>query len=121
LAILDDVTVPDDLLELLERSGFEPNGEWTFAGEHGREWQLAPPGTARYVYFRVHADPQRGLYSIYVEEWRGGEGYEDEEFRGDLGEALAAIPRWAAWAREPFTPEPSLWQRCLRWLRGRRD
>jgi hypothetical protein len=107
--------VPDELLDLLKRSGFEPDGEWTFAGEHGEQWQLAPKATARYVYFRIHAQPQAGLYSIYVEEWRGGEGYEDEEFRGDLSEALAQIPHWAAWASEPFEPDgPSAWERFFR-------
>jgi hypothetical protein len=108
------VTVPDELLDLLQRSGFEPHGEW----KHGQEWQLAPRGTARYVYFRTHPEA-RGLYSIYVEEWRGGEGYEDEEFRGDLSEALAAIPSWVAWASEPFEPEPSIWERFVRRFRRR--
>jgi hypothetical protein len=112
------VAVPDQLLDLLTRSGFEPNGEWTFGGEHGEEWQLAPRGTARYVYFRTHTEAQ-GLYSIYVEEWRGGEGYEDEEFRGDLSEALGAVPGWVAWASEPFEPEPSPWERFLRHFRRR--
>lgn len=113
------MTVPDQLLDVLTRSGFEPDGEWTFAGEHCQQWQLAPQGTARYVYFRTHAQSQGELYSIYVEEWRGGEGYEDEEFRGNLSEALAAIPRWAAWASEPFVPTPSLWQRVLGRFRKR--
>lgn len=110
------VTIPDELLAALQGSGFEPCGEWTFAGEHGEQWQLAPAGTARYVYFRAHADGA-DLYSIYVEEWRGGEGYEDEEFRGGVGEALAAIPRWAAWAREPFVPRVGVLERILRRFR----
>lgn len=114
------MAIPDELVDLLKRSGFEPHGEWTFAGEHGQEWQLASPVTARYVYFRTHAETQAGLYSIYVQEWRGGEGYEDEEFRGDLSEALAAIPCWVAWAREPFRPVPSLRERLLRRVRGDR-
>jgi hypothetical protein len=97
------MAVPDELLDLLKRSGFEAQGQWTFpGGEHGEQWQLGFRATARYVYFRAHAQAQEDLYSIYVEEWRGGEGYEDEEFRGNSSEALAAIPRWAAWAREPF-------------------
>lgn len=109
--------IPDELLDLLMRSGFEAQGDWTFAtGERGDQWQLAPPGTARYVYFRMHADTQ-GLYSLYVEEWRGGEGYEDEEFRGNLSEALTAIPNWVAWANEPFEPTPSKWERFLRRFR----
>ena len=118
------MAVSDELLDLLKRSGFEPHGEWTFAGERGEQWQLAPQATARYVYFRTHAEAQAGLYSIYVEEWRGGEGYEDEEFRGDLREALAQIPHWAAWASEPFepkrgpsAPKPSPFERLLRWCR----
>jgi hypothetical protein len=110
------VTVPDELLDLLKRSGFEPHGEWAYAGEHGEQWQLGPPGTARYVYFRTHAQAQ-GLVSIYVEEWRGGEGYEDEEFRGDLSEALAQIPHWVAWANEPFEPKPSARERFFRHFR----
>ncbi|HVH99491.1 MAG TPA: hypothetical protein VM869_12305 [Enhygromyxa sp.] len=109
--------VPDELRALLEHSGFEPHGKWAYAGEHGEQWQLAPVATARYVYFRTHAEVQGGLYSIYVEEWRGGEGYEDEEFRGSLSEAIAAIPRWVAWASEPFEPRPSRLGRFLRRLR----
>jgi hypothetical protein len=113
------LVVPDELLDLLQRSGFEPDGEWRFADEHGEQWQLGLRETARYVYFRTHVQAQ-GLYSIYVEEWRGGEGYEDEEFRGDLSEAVAAIPRWAAWANEPFEPEPpSMFERLLRRFRKR--
>jgi hypothetical protein len=115
------VVVPDELLELLERSGFERQGEWTFpGGEHGEQWQLGFRETARYVYFRIHAPAQAGLYSVYVEEWRGGEGYEDEEFRGNLSEALAQIPRWVAWASEPFVPQPSTWERLLRRFRKSR-
>lgn len=105
------MAVPDELLDLLKRSGFEPHGQWNFAGEHGEQWHFGLQATARYVYFRIHAQPQAGLYSVYVEEWRGGEGYEDEEFRGNLGEALAQIPHWAAWAREPFEPKSSAWER----------
>jgi hypothetical protein len=112
------VAVPDELLDLLKRSGFEPHGEWTFADEHGEQWLLAPRGTARYVHVRTHAEAQ-GRYSIYVEEWRGGEGYEDEEFRGNLSEALAAIPGWVAWANEPFEPERSILQRFVQYLRRR--
>jgi hypothetical protein len=115
------VAVPDELLDLLKHSGFEPHGEWTYAGEHGEQWRLAPQATARYVYFRIHANPQEGLYSLYVEEWRGGEGYEDEEFRGNLSEALAAIPGWAAWASEPFEPQPSTFERFLRRFRRRKS
>jgi hypothetical protein len=113
------VAVSDELLDLLKRSGFEPHGEWRFADEHGEQWQLAPRDTARYVYFRTHAQAQGDLYSIYVEEWRGGEGYEDEEFRGNSSEALAQIPGWVAWASEPFEPEPSVLERFLRRFRKR--
>jgi hypothetical protein len=113
------VAIPDELLDLLKRSGFEPRDEWTLAGEHGEQWELARRDTARYVYFRIHAQARGGPYSIYVEEWRGGEGYEDEEFRGDLGEALAAIPAWVAWASEPFEPEPSLCERIFGRFRKR--
>jgi hypothetical protein len=111
------VAIPDELLDLLKRSGFEPHGEWTFAGEYGEQWQLAPRDTARYVYFRTHVEAQGDLYSLYVEEWRGGEGYENEEFRGNLREALVQIPVWVAWASEPFEPEPSTLDRFLRWCR----
>lgn len=96
------MTVPSELLDALARTGFEHRGEWLYAGEHGEQWELSVRGTARHVYVRTHAEAQHQLYSIYVEEWRGGEGYEDEEFRGDLSEALAAIPKWVAWGSEPW-------------------
>jgi hypothetical protein len=113
------VVFPDELLDLLKRSGFEPYGEWRFGGEHGEQWHLGFRATARYVYVRTHAEVQGDLYSVYVEEWRGGEGYEDEEFRGNLSEALAQIPHWVAWANEPFVPEPSTWERLVRRFRKR--
>jgi hypothetical protein len=99
------VAISDELLDLLKRTGFEPHGDWFFGSEHGEQWYFSSPGTARFVYFRTHAEVQAELYSIYVEEWRGGEGYEDEEFRGNMSEALAQIPHWAAWASEPFRPK----------------
>lgn len=105
------VAVPHELLDLLTRSGFEHSGAWSFAGEHGEQWCFGLRATARYVYFRTHAETQGGLYSVYVEEWRGGEGYEDEEFRGNLSEAIAQIPHWVAWASEPFEPKSSAWER----------
>jgi hypothetical protein len=114
------VAIPDELLDLLKRSGYSPHGEWFFGSERGEQWHFSSQGTARYVYFRTHAESPAELYSIYVEEWRGGEGYEDEEFRGNRSEALTQIPHWAAWASEPFVPQPSARERFFRRF-GKRD
>ena len=73
------------------------------SGDFDAEWSLHPPGTCRSVYVRLRDDGTQCVYSIYVEEFRGGEGYEDEELRTtELSEVLEAIPIWAKWAQEPF-------------------
>lgn len=104
----------DELLGLLRSTGFTFNGTHREDGDEVATWECSPPETRRHVYFKVHGTADR-TYSIYVEEWRGGEGYEDEEFRSArASEALAAIERWVAWAREPFVESQTWWARFKR-------
>ena len=105
-----------DVLAQLRRSGFEQLDE--------RRWELrtsSRPGgyTGRGAYLTVGGEGPEVVYSIDVEEFRGGEGYEDEVARTTSpDEAVAEIARWTAWANEPFEPPTSWWRRLRAYFGG---
>ena len=109
------------VLAELARSGFSirESGRAVNIGNEGfsdAQWALSPTDTGRGVYFRINGGPE-WVYTIDVYEFRGGEGYENEELKStDLSEVLAAILHWADWAKEPFVRPRGWWQRLRSYL-----
>lgn len=98
----------DRVVAQLTASGFERSDDatWVLDGKQ-----------SRWVY--VRSTENGTVFLIDVEEWRGGEGYEETELRtSSTSELLEAIPRWAAWAREPFARPVTWWQRLRAYFGG---
>lgn len=99
------------VIRLLETTGF-------YSNEPDRWWLSPEPRTHRYLIFWIERDGELPVFCLSVEEWRGGEGYEDTVFRSESqSETLAAIEHWVAWAREPFVR--TRWQKLRDRFLGR--
>ena len=93
------------------RLGFTPSEEGT--------WELRPEGTGRGVFLRISGIETARRYAIEIEEFRGGEGTEDEVLATTSApEVVAALTRWAAWAEEPFDRPRGWWARLRAYLGG---
>jgi hypothetical protein len=98
----DDVRQPTPRVREIKPVPVE-QGEWG-------AWTL-DPGQSRIVMVRCSTEATSTVWKILVEEWRGGEGYEaDELCTTNVDELIAALPRWVAWAREPWVKrKPTTW------------
>ncbi|MEZ4426801.1 MAG: hypothetical protein R3A51_03810 [Nannocystaceae bacterium] len=76
-------------------------------------WELVTEvETHRYLSLRVSEAGGGLVYTLSVEEWRGGEGYEEDVLKTmSVAEVEAALSRWSAWAAEPF--RMTRWRRLL--------
>ena len=101
----------DPVIALLRRE------QYVAADCQGRRHRLDPVDTARAVIVELRGDAPDIEYVIQLEEFRGGEGYEDEVLRSRrAGEVLVAIGKHTAWAREPFRRPRTWWQRLRGYL-----
>jgi hypothetical protein len=101
----DPPPLDDSLVALLRHHGFRPWSldHWVFETE---------VKSSRYVTLQIEESSAGRTYIFQVEEWRGGEGYEEDFRIRSLAEAEAAVVEWARWASEPFVmTRPSWWQK----------
>ncbi|MCA9657830.1 MAG: hypothetical protein KC486_05760 [Myxococcales bacterium] len=106
--MVESISLDESLVATLREHGFVQRSptRWEF---------VAAVETHRWLVFDVVVDPRGLAYTLEAEEWRGGEGFEDEVLRTpSIDQAKRAIARWAAWASEEFVM--TTWRRLLnRW------